>query len=119
MNENAVEKVSPEELSAFVRALSNRHFTGLVAEYPDCPPNHEEVGVMVGQKYARLITVCGGQTRSAMGFIDLTNGNILKAAGWSAPAKGARGNIRRGDVSNLWNGAFTSPVGGLHVAYLR
>jgi hypothetical protein len=53
-----------------------------------------------------------------MGFIDLTNGDILKADGWKAPAKHARGNIRVGNAENLWNGAFTGHS-GLFVAYLR
>lgn len=32
-------------------------------------------------------------SRSAHCFIDRTNGDVLKTASWSAPAKGARGNI--------------------------
>src|SRR6478736_2862452 len=35
--------------------------------------------------------------RSAHCFIDRTNGDVLKAAGWSKPAKGARGNIFNAD----------------------
>lgn len=31
--------------------------------------------------------------RSCYCFIDRSNGNVLKSAGWKAPAKGARGNI--------------------------
>lgn len=29
-------------------------------------------------------------------FVDIETGNILKAAGWKAPAKGVRGNIKNG-----------------------
>ena len=32
-------------------------------------------------------------SRSVWGFVDKTNGDILKPAGWKAPAKHARGNI--------------------------
>lgn len=32
-------------------------------------------------------------SRSAHCFIDRTNGDVLKTTSWSAPAKGARGNI--------------------------
>lgn len=32
-------------------------------------------------------------SRSAHCFVDTTNGDVLKAASWKAPAKGARGNI--------------------------
>jgi hypothetical protein len=109
--------VSTAELSSFVAALSDRHFTGLKAEYPTCEHNWEKISVQIGTKYARLVTTFVGNVRSTMGFIDLTNGNILKAAGWKGPAKHARGNIRSGDASNLWNGAFTAAGGGCCVAY--
>lgn len=120
--------VTPEELNDFVAALSARHNSGLHAEYPTTPCNWEVVICERGSKYARLITTnedhekpqAGGYTRrSAMGFVNLSNGDILKADGWARPAKGPRGNIRVGDVSNLWNGAFTSYGGGLFAAYLR
>ncbi len=51
-----------------------------------------------GRKYVRLVrrdyTNTGERiSSSAYCFVDTTNGNVLKAAGWKAPAKGARGNI--------------------------
>lgn len=51
-----------------------------------------------GKKYARIVEADGnnGKIRNAWCFVDLSNGNILKAAGWSAPAKGPRGNIANG-----------------------
>ena len=45
-----------------------------------------------GGRYMR-ITKEEGVSRSAWGFVDKTNGDVLKPAGWSAPAKGARANI--------------------------
>lgn len=41
-----------------------------------------------GQKYVKI--VCDN---SVYCFIDSSNGDLLKAAGWRGPAKGARGNI--------------------------
>jgi len=49
------------------------------------------VSVKKNQKRAKVITH-NGQT-SVYCFVDIATGDILKAAGWSAPAKGARGNI--------------------------
>jgi hypothetical protein len=116
MNRN---KVNPSELETFVAVLSERHNSGLRAAYPTCELNWSVVVCEPGRKYARLVTENPtGNSRSALGFIDLTNGDILKADGWKAPAKHARGNIRQGDASNLWNGAFTAHS-GLFVAYLR
>ena len=48
------------------------------------------------RRYAKLITENYSQ-KSAFCFVDLTNGDILKCASWSAPAKGARGNIQSED----------------------
>ena len=55
--------------------------------------------MMVGIKYTRIVKSEYDKrdgkpiTRSAYGFIDMTNGNLLKAASYAQPAKGARGNI--------------------------
>lgn len=45
-----------------------------------------------GKRFIRIVAEGNGQ-RSAWAFVDTTNGDVLKAAGWKAPAKGARGNI--------------------------
>ncbi len=46
-----------------------------------------------GRRYARIVSE-DGPSRCAFGFVDLTNGDVLKAAGWNAPAKNfARGNV--------------------------
>ncbi len=59
------------------------------------------VEASIGKKYARIVKrekhgdhpVNGG---SAFCFVEMETGNILKAAGWAAPAKGVRGNIANG-----------------------
>jgi hypothetical protein len=48
-----------------------------------------------GRKNARII-VDRGYSRDVWCFVALDNGDILKAAGWKAPAPHARGNIRNG-----------------------
>jgi len=61
----------------------------------------------MGQRYIRLVKTHGGQ-QSAYGFVDRTNGDILKAAGWKAPAKNfARGNIFK-DLELLKKFGWTS-----------
>lgn len=61
-----------------------------------------------GNKYARIVEEMGSQ-RSVFCFIDLSNGDILKAASWKTPAKHARGNIING----------ASEVGPYGPKYLR
>lgn len=55
-----------------------------------------KISVSKGSRYAKLITENYSQ-KSAFCFVDLTNGNILKCASWTAPAKGVRGNIQSED----------------------
>ena len=52
-----------------------------------------------GRKYAKIVTgnTRGGRGMSVFCFVDRTNGDILKAASWKAPAKHARGNVLRAD----------------------
>ena len=57
---------------------------------------------------AKIIKIEPGNP-SVFCFVDLANGNILKAASWKVPAKGARGNIANG----------ASQVGFYGAAYLR
>ena len=50
------------------------------------------IELMSGPKYARIVRVGPGE-RSAFGFVDLANGDLLKAEGWKKPARGVRGNM--------------------------
>lgn len=63
-----------------------------------------KIEVEFGKKYARIIKSDFG-SRSAYCFVDMATGDILKAAGWKAPAKGIRGNIRNGAADVTQYGA--------------
>ena len=57
-----------------------------------------------GRRYTRIIATEGDQ-RSAWAFVDKTNGDILKADSWKAPAKNfPRGNIFRDYKEFSWTG---------------
>lgn len=61
--------------------------------------NHVECPVIEfskGRKYMKVIRNDHSQ-KSVHCFIDMTNGNVLKAASWKSPAKHARGNIYNDD----------------------
>ena len=62
-----------------------------------------------GNRYMRLVKDQHGQ-RSAFGFVDRTNGDVLKASSWKAPAKNfARGNIFAADGGTGrvdWTGVY-------------
>lgn len=78
------------------------------------PGQTKTLEVSKGKKFYKIIMVDSGlgAGRSAWAFIDTTNGDVLKPAGWSAPAKGARGNIY-----DPYNGLKT--VGPYGPAYKR
>lgn len=60
-----------------------------------------------GLKNTRIVmaTRPDGSGRSVHCFIDNVTGDVYKAAGWKAPAKGIRGNIVTGldDVRSRWD----------------
>jgi hypothetical protein len=64
-----------------------------------------------GPKNVRVVRVDGGG-RSVHCFVDIATGNVLKAAGWKAPARHARGNIF--DAAN-----GLKSMGPFGAAYLR
>jgi hypothetical protein len=61
-----------------------------------------------GKKYIKVVT--GGSVHSFIVKEDdakFKKGDILKAAGWNAPAKNAaRGNIFNENIKTSWTGAF-------------
>lgn len=83
--------VTQSELDAFVFKIQTL-INGAYATSKNPIPTIE-VMFKFGQRYARLVRVSPGE-RSAYGFVDMTNGDLLKAAGWRGPAKGRRGGIR-------------------------
>ena len=57
-----------------------------------------------GRKYIKIsqCTFGGEGSKSVHSFVNSENGDVLKPAGWNAPAKHARGNIYKdGGVSAL------------------
>ena len=69
----------------FAEAL-NEKFKGEGTTYT---PNH--FSVTRGRKYDRVVQESeAGSSRSVHAFVDATTGQVFKAAGWKAPAKGAR-----------------------------
>lgn len=85
--------VSDTDLKNFCDAVLEKRRAANVAH--KFHPEAETVTSMRGPKFARIVLE-GRSYRSVFCFVDLQNGNILKAAGWKAPAKHARGNIANG-----------------------
>ena len=90
------------------------HFTNMDTEVARKMRLEFATGIEVsyGKKYIKIITGKHGGNRSVWGFIVNTDedkkfkkGDLLKAAGWSAPARNAaRGNILKGGYVINWTG---------------
>lgn len=75
-------------LTAFVEVAQ----TKVDERYASCPVLHPKLSVSMGRRYAKIVVADEGQ-RSVYCFVDTRDGAILKAASWTAPAKGKRGSI--------------------------
>ena len=66
---------------------------GLTSKYPKIQSHDIEYGFTVGKKFYKVYTHITGKNKSVYCFVDKSNGDIYKAASWSAPANYVRGNI--------------------------
>lgn len=74
-------------LQKFFAEHTAKQFSGMTPDVVSVDPG--------GKKYIRIVrSRPDGTSRSVYCFIEVATGNILKAAGWKAPAlNGPRGNI--------------------------
>jgi hypothetical protein len=78
-----------ESFLAGCYTISNDH---RLKHYPNCP--EVKFKGQPGKRYVKVIRCdANGVGESVHCFVDKTNGDVLKAAGWAKPAKHARGNI--------------------------
>lgn len=79
-------------LATFINGCQRIHTRHMNREYPSLTP--DIIVATLGKRYARVVRREAGRPGgSAHCFVDMTNGDVLKAASWKAPAKHARGNI--------------------------
>jgi len=78
------------KLLEYVCLLGNKHKQEYAAKYPNLAS--PSFSVQFGKKYGKIVRQSGSQ-RSVHCFVDLSNGDLYKAATWKSPAKHVRGNI--------------------------
>lgn len=79
-------------INRYVDAVTQR----VALTYKDSANANPEVSVIEGPKYWKITVTTWGQT-SVHSFVKRETGEVFKPAGWSAPAKHARGNINNED----------------------
>ena len=98
------------ELSQFLRNVHEVREKYYKSDLPNSTVNFAGIlEVNIGRRYISVWSYSTG--RSIYCFIDRTNGDVLKAATWKAPAKHARGNIFAND--------YKDKLGPYGPAYLR
>jgi hypothetical protein len=79
-------------LITFVEGCQNIHTDYMARQFPNLTP--DEISFKPGKRYVKIIRRrVDGTQGSVHCFVDMLNGDVLKAASWRAPAKHARGNI--------------------------
>ena len=76
-------------LELFVKGCSKISNDHRERHYPNNSPIYFET--MHGKKYIRVVRA--DPHKSVHCFVEISSGDVLKAASWKAPAKHARGNI--------------------------
>ena len=109
-----------EQIAAFLsfaQDLCDRQQLADLAGYPNLladpeyrAANRKILSVEYGRRYAKVVETIP-HSRSVYCFLDLDNGDILKAEGWLKPAKHARGSL---DDPGRWPEAVTA-YGGVYL----
>ena len=90
-------KTFDQALGEFIAAIQKRDDARAQKDFPNLCVNGQMSKFYAdqnGRKYIRIVREqTKGEGRSVHCFVDVSNGDILKADGWKKPAKHARGNI--------------------------
>lgn len=96
--------VSREMVEAFAAKCDEALRAHMEKTCPSIRP--DRVVIDWGRRYAKLVREdhTGKISRSAYAFVDLSNGDVLKAESWARPAKHARGNLLDESGGMKWMG---------------
>lgn len=84
--------ITNEQIESFrikMHEANEAHYAELESKIPGY---YGGITVSIGKKNAKYILETSG-SKTVVCFVELETGNILKAASWNTPAKGARGHI--------------------------
>ena len=85
-----------DRLSRLIGRIDEKLVAYYEKEYDFIQP--PELNVHLGRRYAKVVRTGAGRSESVYFFVDLTNGDLLKAASYKVPAKGARASLFDSDL---------------------
>ena len=95
----------------YIKRVKKAYDARMKKEFPNNPL--DTFSFTKGKRYWRVVAKNAGHGgKHVHSFLDTTTGDVLKAAGWSKPAKHARGNIYKPDYG-------MGGVGDYGAKYLR
>ena len=116
-------RLLPEHVHAYLRVLGevsqtqSENVSAMVSN--GSPVTYKVVGdtysIQNGRKYLRVVCSDEHGSRSVHAFIDKSNGDILKAAGWKSPQRDKDGLAIRANIAddeereNLFNRLYADP----------
>jgi hypothetical protein len=87
--------LDPEAIIKNFDAATGEFMAALGRKFPD-----DTWTANVGRRFTRIVRQDAYGSRSSYCFIERANGDVLKCAGWKAPAEGARGSIATPEALN-------------------
>lgn len=75
---------------------ATNEFVRWINESAEVPTGYSYTCEVLTKRIRIVMIARGGVGRSVHAFVDMATGDLLKASSWSAPAKGARGNLLTG-----------------------
>jgi len=88
-----------DEFLDFAQQVSDAGYFKFMPDRMDMAPVLEFDKITGRNKFARIFTATTGQ-RMVWGFINLENGDVMKAEGWKKPAL----NFSRGNINDIAHG---------------
>ena len=96
--------ITDAQIEAFRQKIENVYREDYKELEAKIPGYFGGITVQKGKKNVKYISETSG-SKSVVCFVEIETGNVLKAASWAAPAKGARGHIdtvQPGPVGSHW-----------------
>ena len=95
-----IDKAIVQDYASHVQAAANERLAKRYEKHENIEAPHILVSIEYGRRFARIVEEWDNGQRMVHAFVDMTNGMVVKAAGWKAPQKGKYGLAYRYDLTD-------------------